>query len=319
MFRCNKVIYFNGFFYVFNTSSKNIFKNNYEFIYLVCSRSFFGFIRDLPILLLSKTNNKVIVHVHGSDFPNIFKMKFLKKISKLSYANCEIILVSKHLKNNLKNFKFKKIHICENFVGKKIQEFSESNNIIQKKNNQKFKILWNSNILSSKGFFETYEAIKILYEQNNKIEFIVLGKLIKDSENTLKELKFKYLKLKKTPWFTEINQVDRDEYKKIILKSNLIILPSTYKSECQPLSIIEAMIFQKHVIINNTIALKTTVGNYPAEITKRNKKSIARSIIKCMENDLSSVQKRKIGAIEAKRRFSYENFYNTLLEIFNVH
>ena len=298
---------------------KNILKNEYEFIYLVCSRSLFGFIRDLPILFLSKTNRRIIVHVHGSDFPDLFRNKFLKGISSESYKNCEIILPSMHLKNDLKNIKFKKIYICENFIGREIQEFSVSDNVIEKRNNHKFKILWNSNILSSKGFFETYEAIKILYEQNNKIEFIVLGKLIKDSENTLKELKFKYLKLKKTPWFTEINQVDRDEYKKIILKSNLIILPSTYKSECQPLSIIEAMIFQKHVIINNTIALKTTVGNYPAEITKRNKKSIARSITKCMENDLSSVQKRKIGAIEAKRRFSYENFYNTLLEIFNVH
>ena len=267
---------------------------------------------------MSKTNTRIIVHVHGSDFPDLFRNKFLKGISSESYKNCEIILPSMHLKNDLKNIKFKKIYICENFIGREIQEFSVSDNVIEKRNNHKFKILWNSNILSSKGFFETYEAIKILYEKKFNIEFIVLGKLIKDKEMKLKELRSKYSKLDKPSWFIEINQIDRENYKKIILDSNLVILPSTYKSECQPLSIIEGMIFQKHIIINDTLPLKTTVGKYPAEITKRDKISIAKSIVKCIENDLESIQNRKLGAEEAIKRFSYNKFYTNILSILKI-
>ena len=112
-----------------------------------------------------------------------------------------------------------------------------------------------------------------------------------------------------------LNQVSRKKYKKLILRSNLIILPSTYKSECQPLALIEAMIYGKHLIINDTIALRNTVGNYPVLITKRNKSFIAESIRDCIANDKKTLQIRKKGALEARYRFSNERFIENFIKL----
>ena len=72
-----------------------------DFIYLVCSRSIYGFVRDIPLLILSKLGSRLIVHVHGSDFKNLFSKKWIKLLSKYLYENCEIIVPSLHLLKNI--------------------------------------------------------------------------------------------------------------------------------------------------------------------------------------------------------------------------
>ena len=297
------------FFYFYILLKKN------KFIYLVCSRSIFGFLRDVPVLILSKLGIRLIIHVHGSDFLSLFENKFIGEIAKNLYGNCEIIVPSKHMLNILKKINFKKISLCENFVEKSVITYREENNLLLKSRNKKFKILWNSNIISSKGFFETYEAIKILNELSFDIQFIIIGKFISDSELSYKEIKKKYHDIQKKSWVLSLNQVSRKKYKKLILRSNLIILPSTYKSECQPLALIEAMIYGKHLIINDTVALRNTVGNYPVLITKRNKSFIAESIRECIANDKKTLQIRKKGALEARYRFSNERFTENFLKL----
>ena len=84
------------FFYLYVLFKKN------KFIYLVCSRSFFGFLRDVPVLILSKLGFRLIIHVHGSDFINLFENKFIREIAKNLYRNCEIIVPSKHMLDILK-------------------------------------------------------------------------------------------------------------------------------------------------------------------------------------------------------------------------
>ena len=253
--------------------------------------------------------------MHGSDFINLFENKFIREIARNLYGNCEIIVPSKHMLDILKKINFKKISLCENFVEKSVIDFREDNNLLIKSRKNKFKILWNSNIISSKGFFETYEAIKILNESSFDIQFIIIGKFISDSELSHKEIKKKYNDIEKKSWVLSLNQVSRKKYKNLILRSNLIILPSTYKSECQPLALIEAMIYGKHIIINDTVALRNTVGNYPVLITKRNKRFIAESIKDCISNDKKTLKIRKKGALEARYRFSNERFIGNFLKL----
>ena len=291
-----------------------IFSKN-DFVYLVCSRSSFGFLRDIPILILSKFGCRLIVHVHGSDFLNLFENKIFNKLVKLLYLNCEIIVPSKHMIKGLNKLNFKKLTVCENFVSNNILDFKEEKNLLTKHEKHKFKILWNSNIISSKGFFETFEAIALLNKSNFEIEFIILGRFIQDSELSFEEIKKKFNNIKNKKWVFPLNQVSRLEYRKLILSANLIILPSTYPSECQPLAIIEAMIYAKHVIINDTKALRNTVGNYPALLTKRNKYKIAESIRYCIEKDKISLVSRKRGAEEARKRFSQKRFCNNFFKI----
>ncbi len=302
---------------LFSIYLRVILKKN-KFIYLVCSRSFLGFLRDFPILILSLMNYRVIVHVHGSDFIYLFKNIILRNIARRLYRNCEIIIPSKHLLNYFEENNFKKIYLCENFISNEILIYEEENNVLVKEKNKKFKVLWNSNIISSKGFFETYNAIKFLNDikkGNDDIEFIVLGKCIKDTEMNVSKIKNKLNKIQKSSWLKFLNQLNRKKYKKILLSCNIVILPSTYICECQPLAILEAMIYGKHIIVCNTPALKNTIGSYPAMFAKRDKHSIANNIDKCILEDLNNKNKRIKASKEAKLRFSYKRFSYSFLKI----
>lgn len=54
-------------------------------LYLVCSRSNFGFIRDLPAYLLIFFNVKVIVHSHGSDIVNLCERFFIGGLARFFF------------------------------------------------------------------------------------------------------------------------------------------------------------------------------------------------------------------------------------------
>lgn len=286
-----------------------------DFIYLVCSRSFFGFIRDLPILIISKFGYRVIVHVHGSDFKNIFVNKYISSLAKFLYKNCEIIIPSNHLRNDIKENLFKKVYLCENFVDQDLANYDDKNNLMTIKD-EVFNVLWNSNIISSKGFFETFEAIDFLNNKGYNIKFLVLGEPLGDLELSRQNVIEKLNLYNQKRWFDRHNVVKRINLKKILLNVNAVILPSSYPSECQPLSIIEGMIFCKHIIIKNTKALKNTIGNYPAELVERDKLIIANALKACINKDSSTITNRMKEGKNALKRFSYNFFESKIKDIF---
>ena len=304
-----------GYFLKFIKIYLILLVKNPDFIYLVCSRSFFGFIRDVPILLISKFGFRVIVHVHGSDFKNIFVNKYIASLAKFLYKNCEIIIPSNHLRNDLQVNVFKKVYLCENFVDQDLANYDDKINLISIQD-QVFNVLWNSNIISSKGFFETCDAINFLNNKGHNINFLVLGEPLGDLELSRQNVVKKLNLYNKKRWFVRHNVVDRIHLKKILLNVNAVILPSSYPSECQPLSIIEGMIFCKHIIIKNTKALRNTIGNYPAELVERDKLIIANALKACINKDSSSITNRIEKGKDALKRFSYGFFESKIKDIF---
>ena len=304
-----------GYFLKFIKIYLILLVKNPDFIYLVCSRSFFGFIRDLPILLISKFGYRVIVHVHGSDFKNIFVNKYISSLAKFLYKNCEIIIPSNHLRNDIKENLFKKVYLCENFVDQDLANYDDKINLITIKD-EVFNVLWNSNIISSKGFFETLEAIDFLNNKGYNIKFFVLGEPLGDLELSRQNVIEKLNLYNQKRWFDRHKVVKRINLKKILLNVNAVILPSSYPSECQPLSIIEGMIFCKHIIIKNTKALKNTIGNYPAELVERDKLIIANALKACINKDSSTITNRMKEGKNALKRFSYNIFESKIKDIF---
>ena len=317
-----RVSYADGFgFHIFGYFLKFIkiylilLVKNPDFIYLVCSRSLLGFIRDVPILLISKFGYRVIVHVHGSDFKDIFLNKYISSLAKFLYKNCEIIIPSNHLRNDIQENFFKKIYLCENFIDQDLANYDNKLNLLSIKD-EVFNVLWNSNIISSKGFFETCEAINFLNNKGYNIKFLALGEPLGDLELSRQNVIEKLNLYNKKIWFDRHNVVKRIQLKKILLNVNAVILPSSYPSECQPLSIIEGMIFSKHIIIKNTKALKNTIGNYPAELVERDKLLIANALKACINKDSSTITNRIEEGKNALKRFSYSFFESKINDIF---
>ena len=138
----------------------------YEKVYCVISRSKFGFIRDLPILLIALLfKKKLICHSHGSDLPHLMRSIFIGHIVRIIYRNIILIIPSSHLLDEFESLGIKNIIVVENF-------FQPPSFLLQKKKNL---IVWNSNLLASKGILEFLKLAEFSAKSGLDFQFHIIG------------------------------------------------------------------------------------------------------------------------------------------------
>ena len=289
---------------------KSLFGGGVRMAYVVCSRSIGGFLRDLPILIVAFLGRRVIVHTHGSDLIWLLLESRLRVLARAVYRRCEVIVPSKHMIEMLHG-RCQKVHLCENFFSDR--GYSPSS---RKSANEDFHILWNSNVVATKGFCELVEAVRLVRAEGNSIKLTVLGQVLGDYETRKAEMQDFLASLKDKDWIDIRGSLPPHEAEKLVWECDLVPLPSRYNSECQPLALIQAMCAARLVLITETPALLATIGDYPAFVA--NDSSVAsvsaalRKATTC--NSFSETQLRKAATI-AEMRFSTNRFDRQMKEI----
>ena len=287
-----------------------------EKIYIVVSRSGFGFLRDIPCLMLGLLGRRVFCHSHGSDIVSLFNRRILGRLARLLYRNVCLIVPSAHVVDDLKHHGLQNIRVCENFYPtSNFDRFSFLENT-NEGNRSAYKILWNSNILASKGFFEVCDAVVALRKRNYPVMMTVLGEATSDAEMSKYQVLQRLKRYSQADCIKYVGSVTNVEVEKEIIASDLVALPSTYASECQPLAIISAMVLNKMVMVTPTPALKETTRGYEkVAFVRRDPVSIGDKI----ESLLAEYRSTKIDKItrnkRAAKRFSEKKFKSNIREI----
>ncbi len=236
----------------------------FKFSYFVISRSKFGFIRDsLLIFACLIRRTRVLVHIHGSDIIQVRNLSFLHRYFFYLLKFSINIVPSNTLKNELEKQGIKALYLS-NFS---TLFYLNKKKLIKNSNNKKeINILWNSNIMYSKGFYHLSEALLDIYNRGfQKFKFQILGRIIPDKDFDLSEY---ICKLKDNKFVDYLGPVDNEKSYKYLIESDIVALPSFYKTECQPLALIDAMTANKFLLIsNNKYLLELTTG-YPKLIFK---------------------------------------------------
>ena len=131
---------------------------------------------------------------HGSDLVSLLRHRVFGCFFSFLYRRCVVVVPSAHVVSELEACGLSNLVVCENFViNGSIAEFEKKSRQIKKVRSDNFKILWNSNILSSKGIFDLCQAVVLLAQKYPQINLEILGKPIADEEmpiNTVrKEIK----------------------------------------------------------------------------------------------------------------------------------
>ncbi len=222
----------------------NVLFCGYKKIYFLCSRSFIGGLRDAYLLffcLFSKA--EVYNHLHGSDFNEYFKslnplhQKFLSLLYRR--VNRHAVLID-GMQEQLKSVAdIKNVFVINNFY----QKSREISKYVKLRGNvDELRVFYLSSIVTSKGIFELIEAAKLAVSNKVKIKLVIAGGFIGDSYLNKSETKKKFMSLIKECSFIEYAGVVNSDNKYMLLaQSDVLALPSYYKSEAVPLSIIEAM------------------------------------------------------------------------------
>lgn len=217
------------------------FKNRFDCIYYTVSQSKFGALKDVIVfLLLWRQLSKVILHSHG--FGLKFEVLDKSFISRFLYRKVAkrlrsfVVLGKSHKKLLKTEFPDAKLRIVKNCAAKELFLYDEDIQIKFADIGTCINIIFLSNLLPGKGYMELLEAYADLpNEQASQIKITFAGGFGSDHD------KREFLdKLRLVPNTSYVGVVELEDKIKLLRDAHIFCLPTYYRFEGQPISILEA-------------------------------------------------------------------------------
>jgi len=285
-------------------------------VYITPGQTFYGVLKYSPFILLCIILNKpYVIHVHGNFLGSQYKQ--LSGVKRkifyylISRASAGIVL-SKSLTNNFKGLLLpKKIFIVENFAGNDIYENSSN----YEKNVDIPRIIYLSNLMEEKGILDLLDALIILDKKNINFNATIAGSI----ENSINDkVKKRFIKLGEK--LDYIGVIQGQEKIKALMMANVFILPTYYKMEGQPISILEALATGNIIITTNHAGIPDIVSNKNGYIVEpKSPESIAKVILSINENLSEEVERCcSTNLKHALDNFTEDIFSDKILNIINL-
>ena len=301
---------FKKFFFYLSQNFKlvKIFSN--KIIYITPGQTFYGILKyALFIILGSILKKQLIIHVHGNYLKQEYNsLRGLKRVVfyfLLSRFTKGIVL-SNSLKDNLTPFiNESKIFCVPNFA----QDYLYKEEIFLVDN--ELRIFYLSNLMKEKGIICLLKALKNLEESSIKYKAKIAGNI---DEKFSKEILKLINELEHTDY---IGVVNGEAKKNLLAWGNVFVLPTFYKMEGQPISILEAMATKNVVVTTNHAGIldifKDKVNGFL--VHKNNIKSI-QDILTYLAKNKSEI--RKIATYNKEyflENFTVNRFKENLIKI----
>ncbi|RNF39515.1 glycosyltransferase family 4 protein [Planococcus salinus] len=209
-------------------------------LYISISQTKLGLLRDCVIIRICKSvgRGKAVTHLHGNNLgPTIEATSgFLNKFIRNTLKKVDVgIVLGEKLAGNYKGL-VDRVEVVSNGIP---ESFIRKGEINRKREKEPVSILYLSNLMAEKGYIELVKATTLLVKEGHNIKLNLVGGIQNEAE---------FLRVKE---FIKENEVEENiEYhglkqgeakKQVFLEADLMALPTKYKVEGQPMSIIEGM------------------------------------------------------------------------------
>jgi glycosyltransferase involved in cell wall biosynthesis len=297
------------FFYLrINSSFFKVLKNN--IIYITPGQTFFGVLKyALFIVAASALRKELIIHVHGNYLGKEYQsLKGFKRVLFYFLVSrfTKGIVLSNSLKQNLTPFlKDKNIFSLPNFAQDYL--YKEDKKFVK----DELRIFYLSNLMKEKGIFCLLNALKILEKNNIIYKAKIAGNI---DQNYSKEILKLFTELKNAEY---IGIVNGDDKKSLLEWGNIFVLPTFYKMEGQPISILEAMATTNLVVTTNHAGISDVfqdkINGYFVE--KNNENSIEKILSYLAANKSELKKIAEYNKTFFLNNFTVDIFKKNLLEI----
>ncbi len=268
-------VFFSFFFFL-------ITQRNIKTLYITTSRTTLGFCRDMLFILTANAFSiKVVNHLHGADF-KAFRSNISPKFRKLvdyvySKINTSIVLLPK-MKEQYDMYK--KMNVVS------ISNCALPLADLPKNSSDCLKVLYLSNIMHSKGILFVIEAVDNLAKSGVKIQLSIAGSPMGDEYKSVDEITSAFQNMiKNKNYIGYLGTVTGTEKEQLLIDSDVFVLPSFYKTEAQPISIIEAMLSGSAIVTTKHNYLSDMVSsNNGFVIEPRSTKEIESSLLELINN-----------------------------------
>lgn len=251
-----------------------------DVVYTTPGQTFFGIVKYMPFYFYCLWSGRpYIIHIHGNHLGNEYKS--LRGLKKQIFSFCirkaaAGIVLSNSLRANFDGLLDpKKVFIVENFA---------QDDLVQKKQVDKpkdmLRLLYLSNLMEEKGIFDFLDCLILLKNEGIVFQADIAGK-IEDESEVLINNKFNELQgfIKYHGVVSGQNKID------LLEKSNVFILPTYYRMEGQPISLIEAM-------ATGNIIVTTKFSGIPDIISTKNGFFVPSKSPECIFNTLLEINEK---------------------------
>lgn len=319
----NKYIYLNMLYVLFFLPIIFMTKN-IGVVYFTCSRSKNGFVRDFWLILLSYIFRvKIINHIHGNDFKSfIDSFTLFKFLPRWAYNRIDItVLLLEQMKDQLIDFPNTEIKVIANAYSESFSDIS-FDKLVRLKSKNGIEIVFLSNIMCSKGILIFLDSLYEVLSSNKKIKVKIAGQImgdyLMDGDAMKKEFYEKYNLLKKhfgnsIEYIGVVNGIEKERF---LSNSSIFILPTIYKTEGFPISIIEAMFFGNVVVTNNINYLSDIVSEKNGIIISEiDSKKLAKSILELLNNSNEMNSIMHYNFKESRAKYDPKKYIDSVSEV----
>lgn len=209
-------------------------------LYISISQTKMGLLRDCIMIQACKLlgRGKVVTHLHGNnlggtiDATSGIAQKFI--INSLKKIDVGIVLGGK-LAPNYRGY-VDRVEVVSNGIP---EDFILKDEVGQRKKTGPISLLYLSNLMFEKGYVELIKATTALVKEGHNLRLDLVGGI--QNETEFQEVK-RYIQTNDMEAHIQYHGLKQGEEKKrFFLESDLMALPTKYKVEGQPMSIIEGM------------------------------------------------------------------------------
>ncbi len=238
-----------------------------DIVYITIAQSALGFVRDAPFIWLSSVFGvKCIAHLHGGNLRTVYDClpSFRKWLYRRTLQRLAIVIVlAESLRPIFEGLispdKIRTIPNCvedemlpsEREAGEKLKRIADENA------DREFKVLYLSNLIRSKGYFDVLSAAVHLAEHKRQCRFMFAGAF--DDPASREEVESFINQHGIANMVEFLGTVTGEAKKELLLACDLFVLPSYYPEEGLPISMLEAMGAGLPVIVTHYRGMRDVV------------------------------------------------------------
>jgi glycosyltransferase involved in cell wall biosynthesis len=231
-------------------------------VYLTTSQSWPGFLKDLAFIACARLGrHRIILHRHGGNYDDFYRRQSpLRRLAiRRALARADCLVVLGHALTEMYAFVPQhrdKVVVVHNGLP---EEMPDWDRVLAAKPraDEEIRILFLSNLIESKGYLDVLEAVRRLVHEHGldvksdfagEFWFIADSKLYRSADQAqadfLQRLE-NYGLRERVVWH---GGVTGERKRELLSRAHYFVLPTAYKYEGQPVSIIEAMAYGALVV-----------------------------------------------------------------------
>lgn len=284
---------------------------HFDLCYITPSSCGFAFLKDYFVIQMVKRKGiPVLIHFHNKGVSKYQQKLIYNFLYSRFFKSLKVILLSPILYNDIKKY-VSESDVFYSYVG------IPDNNQISCKVKGGVQFAFVSILLKSKGVLELIDACEILKKKGYSFRCVIAGRESIEINRNMLDL---YIVNKDLSDVVEyIGVVDENEKDKLFAESHAFVFPTSFKSECFPAAILEAM-------RNRTAVISTNEGAIPDEIDEGAtgfivQKNDVLSLAKKMEYVIRNPEVIETmginGRLKFEQQFTIDIFNKKLIDIFN--